>query len=84
LRGRLILLVPLLTMFAFVATTRDKRAEAADVATGVEGENFATKPAGYSVISGAGYSGGAALKFTQNNTASHTVNCTSTCDSVLQ
>jgi Thrombospondin type 3 repeat/Calcineurin-like phosphoesterase len=56
---------------------------AAEVATRVEGENFATKPAGYSVISGAGYSGGAALKFTQNNTASHTVNCSVTCDVVL-
>jgi hypothetical protein len=56
---------------------------AAEVFARVEGENFATKPAGYSLISGAGYSGGAALKFTQNSTASHTVNCTSTCDVVL-
>jgi hypothetical protein len=56
---------------------------AADVATRVEGENFATKPAGANIISGTGYSGGAALKFTQNNTASHTVNCSATCDVVL-
>jgi hypothetical protein len=56
---------------------------AADVATRVEGEKFATKPVGANVISGAGYSGGAALKFTQNNTASHTVNCSATCDVVL-
>jgi hypothetical protein len=72
-----------MAMFAFVATTQDKRAEAADVTTPVEGENFATKPTGANVISGAGYSGGAALKFTQNNTASHTVNCSATCDVVL-
>jgi hypothetical protein len=58
--------------------------EAADVAARVEGENFATKPVGASVISGAAeHSGGAALKFTQNNTASHTVNCSATCDVVL-
>src|SRR5687768_5832753 len=56
---------------------------AAEVATRVEGENFATKPAGYRDISGAGYSGGAALKFTQDNTASHTINCSATCDVVL-
>ncbi len=59
------------------------KVNAADVAMRVEGEDFATKPAGYSVVSGAGYSGGAALKFTQNNTASHTITCSATCDVVL-
>ncbi len=82
MKRRIILLAPLLALFAFVATT-EKRVEAADVATLVEGEKLATKPAGYSIISGAGYSGGAALKFTQNNTASHTVTCSATCDVVL-
>jgi hypothetical protein len=57
--------------------------DAADVASPVEGEIFTTKPVGANVISGAGYSGGAALKFTQNNTASHTVTCSATCDVVL-
>jgi hypothetical protein len=57
--------------------------DAADVASPVEGESFTTKPVGANVISGAGYSGGAALKFTQNSTASHTVNCSATCDVVL-
>jgi len=56
---------------------------AADVATRVEGENIAKKPVGTNIINGTGYSGGAALKFTQNNTASHTVNCSATCDVVL-
>src|SRR3954469_3281320 len=79
----LLLLLPLLALLAFVVTTQDKRAEAADVIAPVEAENFAAKPAGYSLISGAGYSGGAALKFTQNSTASHTVNCSATCDVVL-
>ena len=82
MKRRIILLAPLLALFAFVATT-EKRVEAADVATLVEGEKFATKPAGSSIISGAGYSGGAALKFTQNNTASHTITCSATCDVVL-
>jgi expansin (peptidoglycan-binding protein) len=82
MKRRVILLAPLLALFAFVATT-EKRVEAADVATRVEGEQFATKPAGYSTVSGAGYSGGAALKFTQNNTASHTITCSATCDVVL-
>src|SRR5215217_9321338 len=59
------------------------KVNAADVATRVEGENFATKPLGANIISGTGYSGGAALKFTQNNTASHTVNCSAICDVVL-
>src|SRR5215217_3966569 len=56
---------------------------AADVAPLVEGENFTNRPAGTNVITGAGYSGGAALKFTANVTASHTVNCSATCDVIL-
>src|SRR5215210_8337686 len=56
---------------------------AADVATRVEGENFATKPAGSNVITATGYSGGAALKFTQDTIASYPINCSATCDVVL-
>ena len=82
MKRRVILLAPLLALFAYVATT-EERVEAEDVASRVEGESFTTKPAGHSIVSGAGYSGGAALKFTQNNTASHTINCSATCDVVL-
>jgi Thrombospondin type 3 repeat len=82
LRKRLILLVPLLALFAFVAMT-EERAEAANVAPLVEGENFTNRPAGTNVMTGAGYSRGAALKFTANVTASHTVNCSAPCDVVL-
>jgi hypothetical protein len=82
MKRRVIMLAPLLALFAFVATT-EKRVEAADVATRVEGERFATNPADSKMISGAGYSEGAALKFTQDGTASHTVTCSATCDVVL-
>jgi hypothetical protein len=82
MKRRFILLVSLLALFAFVATI-EEQAEAADVATRVEGESFATKPAGYRIVSGAGYSGGAALKFTQDDTASQTINCSATCNVVL-
>src|SRR5688572_8471232 len=54
---------------------------AADVA--VEGESFDRPASGTNVITGAGYSGGAALKFTANVTASHPVNCSTPCDVVL-
>jgi hypothetical protein len=81
LRLRLILLVPLLALFALLATT-EEQAEAADVARLIEGESF-NRPAGTNVITGSGYSGGAALKFTANVTASHTVNCSVPCDVVL-
>ena len=54
---------------------------AADVA--VEGESFNRPASGTNVITGAGYSGGAALKFTANVTASYTVNCSAPCDVVL-
>jgi hypothetical protein len=49
LRRRLILLVPLLDLFAFVSTT-EVRGEAADVAQLVEGGNFDVKPTGASVV----------------------------------
>jgi hypothetical protein len=54
---------------------------AADIV--VEGEKFTNRPVGTNVITGAGYSGGAALKFTANVAASHTVNCSTPCDVVL-
>ena len=55
---------------------------AADIT--VEGESFTNRPAsGTTVITGAGYSGGSALKFTADVTASHTVNCSAPCDVVL-
>jgi hypothetical protein len=50
----------------------------------VEGENFNQPASGTSIITGAGYSGGAALKFTGDKTAtSPTVTCSATCDVVL-
>src|SRR5919112_385107 len=54
---------------------------AADIA--VEGESFTNRPAGTTLITGTGYSGGAALKFAANVAASHTVNCSAPCDVVL-
>jgi hypothetical protein len=81
LRKRLILLVPLLALFAFVATT-EERAEAANIT--IQGESFNQPASGTNLITGTGYSGGAALKFTDNVAASHPVNCSSTpCDVVL-
>jgi hypothetical protein len=84
LRRRVILLVPLLALLAFVATT-EKRAEAADVASLVEGENFDVKPTGTSVVTSTTlYSNGQALKFTNNTaTATETVNFASQGDVVL-
>jgi hypothetical protein len=70
LKRRLILLVPLLAMFAFVATT-EERAEAADVATRVEGEDFGVQPSGTKVVTDTTYYSPPnyqALKFT-NDTA---------------
>src|SRR5215207_637404 len=58
-----------------------KVVHAADVA--VEGENFDRPASGTNVITGAGYSGGAALKFTADVIASHPVNCSAPCDVVL-
>jgi hypothetical protein len=60
-----------------------KVVHAADVALKIQGENFATQPAGTTVISGASYDGGAALEFEQNFTASTTVNCSAVCDVTL-
>jgi len=62
LRGPLILLVPLLALFAFVTTTVE-RAEGADAAPLVEGENFDVKPTGTSIVSATMYQNGHALKF---------------------
>jgi hypothetical protein len=54
---------------------------AADVAPRVEGENFATRPAGTTVVTNTTlYSNNQALKFTQPVTASHTLNCSAVCD----
>src|SRR5215212_2850214 len=49
----------------------------------VEGESFATKPAGASIVNDTLFSGGKALKFTADGTASHTVTCSTGCDVVL-
>ena len=63
------------------------KVDADDVAMRVEGENFAIQPAGSNVITGAGYSEGAALKFTQftqdNAASQNNITCTVTCDVVL-
>jgi hypothetical protein len=60
-----------------------KVVHAADVA--VEGENFAKPPTGTTVVSDTLFSGGKALKFTADGTASHTdtVTCSTPCDVVL-
>jgi hypothetical protein len=60
-----------------------KVVHAADVA--VEGENFAKPPTGTIVVSDTLFSGGKALKFTADGTASHTdtVTCSTPCDVVL-
>jgi hypothetical protein len=49
----------------------------------VEGESFATKPAGATIVNDTLFSGGKALKFTADGTASHTVTCSTGCDVVL-
>lgn len=84
MRRRLILLVPLLALFAFGTTTVD-RAEGADVAPPVEGENFDVKPSGTQVVNDTSlYSNGQALKFTNNTAvAQETVNFSSSGDVVL-
>ena len=60
-----------------------KVVHAADVA--LEGENFANKPPGATVVNDTLFSGGKALKFTADGTASHTdtVICSTVCDVVL-
>ena len=61
MRRRLILLVPLLALFAFVATT-EERAEASDVAP-VQGELMNSQLTGTSVVNDPMYQNGKALKF---------------------
>jgi hypothetical protein len=61
LRRHIVLLAPLLALSAFVATT-EERAEAADVAPLVEGEKFAVKPTGISIVNATMYQVGQALK----------------------
>jgi hypothetical protein len=64
-----------------------KVVHAADVASPVEGENFANKPDPGTLVvtdSTRGYSGNRALKFTAPVTASHTVTCSQVCDVVLR
>jgi hypothetical protein len=63
LRKRLIRLVPLLDLFAYVATTEARAEAAADVAQLVEGGNFDVKPTGASVVNATMYQNGQALKF---------------------
>src|SRR5215203_4226476 len=62
-----------------------KVVHAADVASPLEGENFANKPTGATVVNDTLFSGGKALKFTADVTASHTdtVTCSTACDVVL-
>jgi hypothetical protein len=79
LRRRIVLLAPLLALFAFVAT-----AEAADVAPPIEGEAMDVRPTGTSVVSGTTYSGGQALKFSNSTAvAKETVSFASSGDVVL-
>jgi hypothetical protein len=71
-RRRLILLVPLLALFAFVATT-EERAEASDVAP-VQGELMNSQLTGTSVVNDPMYQNGKALKFSSiGATATHPV-----------
>src|SRR5215212_5947792 len=49
----------------------------------VEGDNFATKPTGATIVNDTLFSGGKALKFTADGIASHTVTCSTPCDVVL-
>src|SRR5215218_2540875 len=87
---RLLLSHPILCLLAVLAAVMVvvgvlgpiKVVHAADVA--VEGENFA-KPPGTTVVNDTLFSGGKALKFTADVTASHTdtVTCSTPCDVVL-
>jgi hypothetical protein len=71
-RRRLILLVPLLALFAFVATT-EERAEASDVAP-VQGELMNSQLTGTSVVNDPMYQNDKALKFSSiGATATHPV-----------
>ena len=88
--SRLLLSHPIVCLFAALAAVvvvgvlgPIKVVHAADVA--VEGENFANKPTGTTVVSDTLFSEGKALKFTADVTASHTdtVTCSTPCDVVL-
>ena len=81
---RIILLMPLVALFAFVAMI-EQRAEAADVATSVEGETMDVQPTGTSVETDTSlYSNGQALMFSNNTAiATETVNFTTSGDVVL-
>src|SRR5215203_5256614 len=88
--SRLLLSHPIVCLFAALAAVvvvgvlgPIKVVHAADVA--VEGENFANKPPGTTVVSDTLFSEGKALKFTADVTASHTdtVTCSTPCDVVL-
>jgi hypothetical protein len=82
LRKSLILLVPFLALFAFVAMT-EKQAGAEDVAPLVEGEHFDGRPSGTSIVNDPMYSGGQALKLTSPVTATERVTLTSSGDVIL-
>src|SRR5829696_6028762 len=86
--SRLLLSHPILCLLAVLAAVMVvgvlgplKVVHAADVA--VEGENFTTKPTGATIANDTLFSGGQALKFTADGTASHTVTCSTPCDVVL-
>jgi hypothetical protein len=73
LRKRLIVLVPLLALFAFVATT-EERAEAVSNGDPVQGELMESQPTGTSVVNDPMYQEGQALKFSSSGvTAIETV-----------
>ncbi len=67
MRGHVVLLVPLLALFASVVT-REVRAEAADVAPTVEGEDFDVKPTDTSIVNATMYQNGQALKSLNDTT----------------
>jgi hypothetical protein len=73
LKMRLILLAPLLALFAFVATT-EQQAEAVSFGAPVQGELMESQPTGTSVVNDPMYQEGQALKFFSNGvTATETV-----------
>jgi parallel beta-helix repeat protein len=73
LKMRLILLAPLLALFAFVATT-EQQAEAVSFGDPVQGELMESRPTGTSVVNDPMYQEGQALKFSSSGvTAFETV-----------
>ena len=73
LKMRLILLAPLLALFAFVATT-EQQAEAVSFGDPVQGELMESRPTGTSVVNDPMYQNGQALKFSSiGATATHPV-----------